>query len=354
MTNTIVSSNGNAQYDLLRYEVDLVLRKEFRCPCPLSLYGGIRSNVNGSFVGYARWQIVSHSAMFQFHAFEVDEHIMAINVSSNLVMIKSHGVDIIKPFSPTRKTERNEMKKLLKYRSVRIVHLENNSKCDQELAADGHVDGAKNIKVLEKVKSEARCEGRLHLKSIDIEDAVQLWMEQYKLGNRAVRYFILPLHMLLFTEEQLQVSIESLIDFIHIDATSAKCRNPHFLKCKIIMYYALLFRGLETIIPIFEYFLSEHDLCSFQISIQIFRKFVIDTPNIGPIFKGVVTDWSWVFINGILFGWNGGMNIQQYLNLTWDIPMGIKNKPSNLICIVSCNAHILPRIAMTIDTDNEF
>ena len=59
--------------------------------------------------------------------------------------------------------------------------------------------------------------------SIDIEDAVQLWMEKYKLGNKAVRYFIIPLQMLIFTEEQLQVAIESPIDFIHIDATSAKC-----------------------------------------------------------------------------------------------------------------------------------
>ena len=81
------------------------------------------------------------------------------------------------------------------------------------------------------------------------------------------------------------------------------------------MYYAFVFRGLETIILFSEYFSSEHDLCSFQIALKIFRKFAIDTRIKLPLFKGVVTDWSWVFINGILFEWNSGMNIQQDLNL---------------------------------------
>ena len=204
LTTAIASSDGYAQYNLLRYEIDVVLRKEFRCPCPLSFYSGIRANQNGSFVGYSTCGIASHLAMFRFYAFEVDEHIMAINVSSNLPMITSHGVDIIKPFSRTCSTERNELKKLLKYRSVRMAHLEINANCDPELAADGYVDGAKSFKVLQKVISEARCEGRLHLESIDIEDAVQLWIEQHKLGNKAVRYFMLSLQLLpLFTEKQL-------------------------------------------------------------------------------------------------------------------------------------------------------
>ena len=34
--------------------------------------------------------------------------------------------------------------------------------------------------------------------------------------------------------------------------------------------------------------------------------------------------------------------------------MGITNKPSNLICIVTCNAHVIRRIAKTIDTDPKF
>ena len=148
------------------------------------------------------------------------------------------------------------------------------------------------MKVLQKVKSEARCEGRLRLKSIDIEDAVRFWMEQHKLGNKAVRYFILPLQMLIFTEDQLNFAIESTIDFIHIGVTSAKCRNPQFLKCKMIMYYAFLFRGLESIISIFEYFSSEHNLYSFEIAIKIFKKFVIGATNKWPFFEGVVTDWS--------------------------------------------------------------
>ena len=149
------------------------------------------------------------------------------------------------------------MKTLLKYKSARMAHSEINAKCVSELVADGHPDCAVSLKVLEKVKSEAPCEGRLRLKSIDIEDAVQLWVEQYLIGNTAVSYFILPLQMLIFTEDQLNFAIESPIDFIHVDATSAKCRNPQFLKCKMIIYYAFLFRGLESIIPIFEYFSSD-------------------------------------------------------------------------------------------------
>ena len=89
-------------------------------------------------------------------------------------MIKSHGIDIIKSFSQIPDTKRSEMKTLVKYKSVRMQHLAINAKCGPKLVADGHVDGAVSFKVLEKIKSENRCEGRLRLTSIDIKDAVQL------------------------------------------------------------------------------------------------------------------------------------------------------------------------------------
>ena len=155
------------------------------------------------------------------------------------------------------------------------------------------------------MKSEERCEGRLHLKSLDLEDCVQLWvwMEQRILKDSAFKVFsfLLQIFVCKDEDEQIKVCLDAMPDIFHFDATSAMCRTPNCLKCKIIFYSAMLWRGRDSIIPIFEMFTSEHDSTSIEIAIKRFKAFVFKFTNRWPIIKAVVVDWSWVFIKSLNF-----------------------------------------------------
>ena len=352
-TQTVVTPKGFLNDNFLRNEIDIVLRTELGCPCPVRFYGGIRANEKYHFVGYAKCAITSHQALFRFDVLELDEHILEIRVSSDKPMIKTHDTISMKPFSQIRGPKRKELKKLLKYNSVTMVQLRMNKDTDAELAIDGHVGNAKHLRVLGKMKSEERCEGRLYLKSIDLQDCAEFWMRQHTLKDPAIQVFTLPLQILIFTEEQVKACLDAMPEMFHFDATLAMCRTPNNLKCKILLYYAMLYRGRDSTIPLFEMFTSQHDRTSIEIALQRFRAFVLKVANKWPIVKAIVVDWSWVFINSINFEWNDGMKISEYLDLTWDMLTGKKSKPAKLIIILTCNAHVLRRIAKTIDGEDE-
>lgn len=98
---------------------------------------------------------------------------MEIHVSSDKPMIKTHDASDVKPFSQVRCPKRKELKKLLKYSSVRMTQLKMNQYIAGELAADRHVVDAKTVRILGIIKSDELCEGRLCLKSIDLQDCAE-------------------------------------------------------------------------------------------------------------------------------------------------------------------------------------
>ena len=144
--------------------------------------------------------------MFRFDILEIDEHVMEVHVSSNREEKKNYDVQSHSlPYKQIRGPKKREMKTLLKYRSIRMAHLELNKDLNPELVGDGNVQDARRLKILYKIKSEERYKSKQTLKSAGLEDMVQSYLEQHKLADQALREVVLPLRIIIFTEEQLRM-----------------------------------------------------------------------------------------------------------------------------------------------------
>ena len=113
----------------------------------------------------------------------------------------------------------------------------------------------------------------------------------------------------------------------------------------------MVFRARESTIALFEFITAENDITSIETFLRKFEAFVLKTINKWQILKAVVTDWSSVFMNSILFEWNDGISIRDYLDVAWSYLMESKPMPPKTIFILTCNAHLLRRIEKDIDKD---
>lgn len=292
-TSKFIQCDGSDYYlcfDLLRNKLSEITRTCFKCMCPLRFYGGFRANEGSHFVGYATCAIASHKVMFRFDVHEVDEHVMEICLSSDQQLLENHHVDSrVLPYQQIRGEKRREMRKLLKYRSVRMAHLELNKNVDVEVAHAGHLQNATRLSTLYEIKSEERTESRLSLKSKDIEDIIQFYLNDH-ITKKTLQEVALPLRIVVFGKAELTIIKEVGTKFLHIDATSARCRKPQFLDCKRIYHYAGVFRGPEAIMVLLQFITSQHDACSIEIVFKQFRAFVASKTDVWPMFKAVVTD----------------------------------------------------------------
>lgn len=93
-------------------------------------------------------------------------------------------------------------------------------------------------------------------------------MQQHILKDPAFRVFTLPLQIFVCTGKQIKACFDVIPDIFHFDATSAMCRNPNCLKCKVTFYYGMLWRGRDSLISIFDMFISEHDSTSVEMAFK--------------------------------------------------------------------------------------
>ncbi|XP_043470929.1 uncharacterized protein LOC122504094 [Leptopilina heterotoma] len=338
-----VADGDKIDFSTLRYEIHVISVNKFQCTCPLRFYGGIRPNEGSHFVGYASCPHPNCGRKFRFDIFEIDSSIISVTMYANETRAKNHNTSALIPYLQVRGPKRTAVRTLLKYSKARKVHLENNAQCDVSLAKDGNVGLAMKMHVVNKIKSELRIEDKLECKSRDINDIAQYWIDQHKLKNPAVRLFQLPLKILIWVKDQLQAFIDGKGKIVHFDSTKAMCRKIEHVDTKMIMYYTLVWRGRESTIPLLESISDNHDIPSVEITLKLYKNFVHKTINYWPPFKAVVLDWSWVFMNSFLFEWNEGMTMTEYLEETYAILTRKKLKRSDLIVLLSCNAHIIRR-----------
>lgn len=91
-----------------------------------------------------------------------------------------------------------------------------------------------------KIKSEDACVQRKRLKSRDIEDIVQSYIDDSYKADPFIRQVALPLQIHLYSKSQLNVLNISELIILHFDSTGANIITPDFLKKGIIFYYSLV------------------------------------------------------------------------------------------------------------------
>lgn len=62
-------------------------------------------------------------------------------------------------------------------------------KIDPDVARAGNMQSLRHLRIYQKVKSETNCKYDLLLKSLELQDIIQLWIEENKLKNPFFRLF---------------------------------------------------------------------------------------------------------------------------------------------------------------------
>lgn len=166
---------------------------------------------------------------------------------------------------------------------------------------------------LHQIKCEDRKEHRLILKSKDLNDIRQLWMQESETKDKFFQFLSFPLSAIMFYEEDLNFINEMDPPIIlRMDATGSVVRKPDNFECKRIFLYDIIARHSVEIVRLATMVTSEHDMESIEIFLKKFRYFVEKTLHKWPFATAITVDWSWASIHSILKEWNI-MKIIDYL-----------------------------------------
>lgn len=149
----------------------------------------------------------------------------------------------------------------------------------------------------------------------------------------------------MYTEEQINALDKN--DIIYFDATGSVVRKPKDIKCKRILYYAIVVNKNNTVLPIAEMITSVHNTTAISIFLKTFCHFLQSKHFTWPLFSVVVVDWSWALINAIMNEWNK-TTLSEYLEDVYIALNKKENLRSNLIVVHNCCAHFQKRVSSTI------
>ena len=158
-------------------------------------------------------------------------------------------------------------------------------KTSTELKKDGHMQDLRYVNVLYKLKSEENCKDRLSLKSIDLSDLMELWVQEQELKDPFLRYVSLPLTAIMYTSEDLEAMTGQKPIVLHLDATGSVVRKPQYLKCKRILYYCILAKHDVEIIKLAHMITSTHGIVSISTFLKQYKYFVLETNKKWPLAK---------------------------------------------------------------------
>jgi len=324
----------------VRIEISKFMLYTLKFPCPLTFFGGIRKNID-SYVTYARCRYKSHHKSFRFVLIKLDEGVCTFFISgTKCEEIKHEGPRI---FCSLRGKARKIVKEQLQYVPPRTLQREIAKRTDPELAQDGHMQELRLLSTFQKAKSEHNCRHDRILSSSDLSDLFQQWVDDARNKDSYIRYVGLPLHVIMYTQEQLDI-IDVNDQIAHFDATGSIVRKPRDIYCKRIMYYVMVIKKGESIIPIVEMITSEHDIPSICILLKRYRHFIETNRRKWPLFKVVVVDWSWALINSLMNEWNR-LDVTDYLKQVYSCLD--KGLPMNdtLLIVHTCCAHFMKRVS---------
>lgn len=309
---------------------------------PLQFYGGIRRNKD-NLITYAKCRYSSHIQQFKFDITNLNNGIVDIFVSSTKCTEIVHEGQPI--FCTLKGEARDEAKTKMRYMSPRMLQLNTLQIIDHEIAQEGYLQDLRLLSTYQKAKSEDNNKNDLQLSSYDLSDLFQKYIVDQQSNDPYIRNTGLPFYVYMYTEEQINVLDKNDI-ILHFDATGSVIRKPKGMKCKRILYYALVVNKKGTILPIGEMITAVHDTNAISIFLKTFYHF-LRTKHFPWPFSVVVVDWSWALINAIMNEWNT-MTVSKYLEEVYITIQKKEQIRSNLIVVHSCCAHFQKRISSSI------
>lgn len=198
----------------------------------------------------------------------------------------------------------------------------------------GNYNGVKSDSVYRKIRSEQLAKNDRDKN--DLYDLIGFQREHpefvYSVG--------VPFFVHIFSKEQLMI-LQSLPDVIlHLDATGSIIRKP-FPDSKRVYYCAGVVQVTtnNTVCAVMEMVTCNHDAISIASWLFNFKCYFLSNKNKWPVFRKVVVDFSFAYINAINLAWNN-IDMASYLQITFDFVNKGKELPENFIQIQLCCFHI--------------
>ena len=176
-----------------------------------------------------------------------------------------------KLYYPLRGEDRKEAQERLRHMMPRVYEIEAMNAIDENIARAGNMQELRHLAVYQKARSEDKFKYDLTLKSLDLQDVIQLWVEENATSDPYLRHVELPLNVTMFSKTKLHAAGPGNIG--RLDATRNCCGEPSLLNCKRILYYALVVYVFGIILPILEFRTSEHSVMDVSICLKRFRYF---------------------------------------------------------------------------------
>lgn len=104
-----------------------------------------------------------------------------------------------------RQKERLELREKLKNIKPRKYQLEVENTIDKYVANSGNMQKARSLNVYQKARGEELSKYDLTLKSMELQDLNQLWIEENHTSDPFLRNIELPMSVIMYNEEKLQV-----------------------------------------------------------------------------------------------------------------------------------------------------
>lgn len=336
----LLGDDGNIDKDKVRDVISKCMLHDVSYSCPLSFYGGIRSNIE-FLVAYAKCRYGSHAQSFKFDVTDFKTRLSTIYIrATECGEIVHEGPKI---HCTLKGKARVEVKAQLMKVAPRILQLDTARKIDPEIADDGHMQELMRLSTYQKAKSEENCKNDKILRSNDLSDLFQRHVLDGECRDPYIRHAGLPLYVHMYSEEQLDVVCQEDI-IVHFDATGNVVRKPRDVRCKRLMYYAMVINKDGSVIPIAEMVSSEHDVASISTFLKRYRYFLTTKHISWPLFRVVVVDWSWALINSVMIEWNG-MTVTNYLKQAYTYLTKETYPSFDFIVVHSCCAHFQKRVS---------
>ena len=197
----------NLNFQNMRLILKKILPTEIGIKCYLSFYGE-RHNKECS-VMYVKCKYVECSQRFKFDITNCSLMSLTVFVYSTNTSKEAHPADM-KLYYPLRGEERKNTQAKLATMTPRQFEMDAINAVDVELVRAGNMQELRSLHVYQKAKSEVNCQYDLTLKSLDLQDLIQLRVNERSLSDPYLRHAS-DLNATMFSEETCNDNPEILL-----------------------------------------------------------------------------------------------------------------------------------------------
>lgn len=315
-------SNDSLDKSLIAKITCDVLKQHFGIECPLRIEV-VAEIPRDLVVVYLSCAVVSHDLRVRIEFRNLfDGETCSLCAYKNLCEMQQHEV-IHATYTP-RENVANSVKRLKSNR---------NDDIPQSTSYDTLLNSLQIVNVEQYKASDSE-------RSSHILDMFQRQILQEDMRDQYIRCVGLPLKLEMYSLKCTSLLNRNIPYVVHVGGCVVG--KPLGIESETLIYYVVVVKIGEHTVPLYELVSGEDGWNSIESNMTFafltYRTFAIRKTKRWPIFKVVVTDWSWVLMHYVVNDTNG-MNFEEYLHMCFEAISRNKPIPSSYVILHSCCSH---------------